>query len=293
MIVDQFSDAAFGTLVKITNEMPTLEAFVKTANIEPSEAAALPDSAFADPDNRKFPVHTAVHAALSCAYSKLASDLPAPVANNIKVACEVFGLKDELFAVTKTAEAVFNSGDYLLPDLKLLSVKTANEVKRAQVELLGALPKLDLEHRATACANLVKRADEFKVALHPEVQKLAGFVLSSTADLRNWIEARANIAPTFKTAYQKLADGLKGQPSEIADRTGLLKVANAIAVLDEKSGIDKHYDRKLPDPLRTVFNSCCVATNRHSGVGMPASLINFFDRCLSRHTARHSGSEPI
>ena len=106
----------------------------------------------------------------------------------------------------------------------------------------------------------MKRADEFKVALHPEVQKLAGFVLSSTADLRNWIEARANIAPTFKTAYQKLADGLKGQPSEIAVRTGLLKVANAIAVLDEKSGIDKHYDRKLPDPLRTVFNSTKLAS---------------------------------
>lgn len=259
-VIDQYNDPAFGILYKQLSQMPALEAFVKTASVDTSEAASLPDTAFAWPSERKFPVHTPAHAALSYAYFKAASEyMPPSVEADIKTALEVFGIKDEVFQFTKTAAVELREEDYLIPDLKLLPVKTAAEVISAQNRLVESMSKLDLEHRATACANLVKKASEHSVSLHPEIRKLAGFVVSSTQETRRWLEARANRLPDseklYKEAYTKLAEGLERQAPESKDREGLLKLASTIANLDEKSGLDKHYDRKLPDALRTVFNT--------------------------------------
>jgi hypothetical protein len=256
--VDQFSDPAFGTLFRQVKRMPALEEFVKQAAVEPEEAKALPDSAFAWPSERKFPIHTPEHAALSYAYSKVASVIPVEVRNNIVKALEVYEVPETTFA--EQAEKVASDEDqFLVPSLRLFRVITPAQCKYAQDDLVSSLHKLDLEHRAIACANLVKKADELKVELRPEVLQLAGLVVSSTKTAMEWIEARAARLPKedtiHKLAYQTLAQGLAKAPAEISDRKGLLKFASAIAELDEKTGLDKHYDRRLPDALRTVFNT--------------------------------------
>lgn len=256
--VDQFSDPAFGTLFRQVKLMPGLEAFVKQAAVEPDEVASLPDTAFAWPAERKFPIHTPEHAALSFAYSKVASVLPAEVRTNIQKALDVYEVPANVFT-EQEVKIASEDDEYLVPSMKLFHVKTAEQCKRAQDTLVSALSRLDLETRAIACGNLVKRADDLKVELRPEVLQLAGLVVSSTKQAMDWLEARANQLPAsdtiHKTAYLSLADGLKKGPAERGDRKGLLKFASAIAELDEKSGLDKHYDRRLPDALRTVFNT--------------------------------------
>jgi hypothetical protein len=256
--IDQFSDTAFGTLYRQINRMPAMEEFVKQATIEPSEADALPDSAFAWPSERKFPLHTPEHAMLSYAYSKVASELPEEVRANIAQALEVYAVPESIFQ-EETAKVASEDNQYLLPTLRLFRVTNPEQCKRAQEELVESLPKLDMEHRVSACAELVKRADELNVELRPEVLQLAGLVVSNTKTARDWVEARANKLPedakVFKLAYQTLADGLKQKPVEIFDRKGLMKFASVLAELDEQSGLDKHYDRNLPDAVRTVFNT--------------------------------------
>jgi hypothetical protein len=258
-IVDQYSDPSFGFLVRQVSRMPALEPFVKNASIESGETDALPDTAFAWPDQRKYPIHTAEQAALSYAYSKLAHALPEAVTTNIKNALEVYEVPLSVFEEVGVKEAALSDDAYLLPDLRLFPVTQAGEVKYAEQRVLSQLTKLDLPHRATVCANLVKKADHFKVELHPEVLKLAGFVVSSTKQVRDWLEARSTALPMsahlYKAAYEKLAEDLKTQPAESSDRQGLLKLASTIAELDERAGLVKHYDRKLPDPLKTVFNT--------------------------------------
>jgi hypothetical protein len=263
-VVDQFSDPAFGLLFRQVNRMPKLENFVKEASVESSEAQSLPDQAYAWPDERKFPIHTPHHAALSYAYFKAASEqMPPYVEANLKKALDVYQVPAEVFTESevKVAEEL-SDADYLIPDMKLFPIKTAAQVKRAQAQLVDHLQRLDLEHRATACANLVKKAQEFSVELHPEVQKLAGFVVSSTRQVRDWLEARAHVAeqPVHKLAYQTMADELSKQPQWSKDRDGLLKLASVIGQLDERSGLDRHYDRKIPDALRTVFNTKTAAS---------------------------------
>lgn len=278
-VVDQYSDPAYGTLLKQVSRMPGLEEFVKSASLESKEAEELPESAFAWPEARKFPVHTPEHAALSYAYAKVASVLPAGVETRIKQALEVYGVPEALFEETKVAAAIDSEDDFLIPDLKLFRVKSAAEVKQAEQKLLANLSKLDLEHRAIACGNLVKKADEHQVQLHPAVMKLAGFVVSSTKMAQDYLEARVNALPesakTYKLAYQTLADGLKGRGAELRNRDGLLKLAGAIADLDEQSGLDRHYDRRLPDALQTVFNTEKIASETVDlgGVMVPTSKL--------------------
>jgi hypothetical protein len=263
-IVDQYSDPAFAGMVQQLARMPQLEAFVKEASIEPGEDQALPDTAFAWPDQRKFPIHTPEHAALSQMYAKLASHVPGEVQDAIKTALEVFGVPETVFA-EQVKVAAARDDEYLVPALKLFPVRDAADVKYAEQQLLEQISKLDLDTRVQACGNLVKKAAEFKAPLHPEMQKLAGFVVSSTQELRTWLDARASaLTPTHhmeKAAYEKLSSELARQPAESRDREGLLKVADVIATLDERTGLDKHYDRRLPDPMRTVFNTSKLAAD--------------------------------
>jgi hypothetical protein len=264
-IIDQYSDPAMGTLAHSLRDLPSLSEFVKTANIDSHEADALPSSAFAWPDERKFPLHTAEHAALSFTYfQKTSSAVPPYVGTAIQNALEVYGVTPELFVSTKVAAATAEKR-YLLPELGLFEVKTAADVLPAQKSLVDQMERLPLEQRATACINLMKYASESSVKLDPMVLQLAGFVVSSTKVARQWLEARATACPDDKAAqklgYQTLADGLSRMPEESVDRPGLLKVANAIATLDEQSGLDRFYDRKLPDPLKTVFNTTKLASD--------------------------------
>ena len=262
-IVDQFNDPAFGVLFHQVTKMSALEAFVKEASIESQDYDALPDSAFAWPDERRFPIHTKEHAAMSYAYSKLASKLPVEVTANIKVALDVFGVPEDIFNETKTASVVPAEADYLIPDLKLFVVKTAADVDFAQRQLVEGIQKLDLEHRAVACGNLVKKADELGATLHPMVLKLAGLTVSDVSQARRWLEARVEATKdgNIKMAYQTLADGLQRRGAELKNRPELLKLASVIAELDQKAGLDKHYDRKLPDAVQTVFNTTKLASS--------------------------------
>lgn len=262
-VVDQYSDPSFGFLVRQVKAMPEIEPFVKNASIEAGETDNLPDTAFAWPDQRKFPIHTAEQAVLSYSYSKLASAIPAEVETNLQNALEVYGIPLDIFKTTEKVAALDDDA-YLLPDMKLFPVTDAASVKYAEQRVLSQITKFSLENRALVCGNLVKKADHYKVDLHPEVLKLAGFVVSSTAQVRDWLSARSAALPVekhlYKAAYEALAEGLKNLPSESTDRPGLLKLAAAIADLDEQAGLDRHYDRKLPDPLQTVFNTHKVAS---------------------------------
>jgi len=257
---DQFSDPAYATLVKEAALRPRFAEFVKGAELDPAEKTRLPDSAFAWPDERRFPIHSAKQAALSYAYA-LSQEPPTPVLDRLREALDVYGVPLSVFEATETKTAAATQDRFLLPDLQLLPVQSAADVKTAELRLLSELPKLSLPHRAMACENLVKKAREYGVGLHPAVLQLAGLVVSSTKIASEWLDARAGACRNdiLRTAYQKLATELRHQGPELSDRDALTKVAAVVGELDERAGLVRHYDRRLPDPLRTIFNTEKVA----------------------------------
>jgi hypothetical protein len=260
--IDQYSDAAYAVLVKQARRMPTFAEFVKEAEIDNAERDSLPVTAFAWPEERKFPIHTDKHAALSYVYAK-AQAIPAHITAKIAEALDIYGIDKGIFAEPVVKVAADSDDVWLLPDIRRFPVRTAADVKTAELRLLAEFPKLDLEHRATACTNLVKKASNLGVELHPATKQFAGMVLSSTKMASEWLDVRANLAKDgmIKAAYEKLAEEMRKCGPEIKDRESLVKVASVVAELDQKAGFVKYYDRKMPDALRTVFNTEKEAAN--------------------------------
>jgi hypothetical protein len=260
--VDQFNDPAYGVMVRQLTQMPGLKDFVKEASLDDlaRDSDQLPDSAFAWPEERRFPLHTDKHAALSYSYILAGKDVPTHVKEAAEQALDVYGVSLDLF---KTNEKVASTANFLLPNDRLFPVNTAVQIKTAQAQFVNNLQKLNLERRVEAATNLVKVANEHGVVLDPIVQKTAGLTVCDERKLRSWLEARSEASkePQIKLAYQTLANGCG--TAELVDRDSLVKIAQTIAILDERAGLTKYYDRKLPDALQTVFNtektaSACV-----------------------------------
>lgn len=153
------------------------------------------------------------------------------------------------------------TANYALPQDQRLPLGDAGQVKVAEHVLCRDFQKLRLEKRADAFSRLVEAAKEHDVELRPMALKMAGLTMSNTKTMRTWLEARAAASDgSVQQAFDKLASGLRKAPAYIQDRKTLVKLASTIEQLDTQAGLRKHYDRKLPDPLMTVFNTEKVAT---------------------------------
>src|SRR5262249_22061242 len=97
-IVDQFHDPALGTLYREMRVSPDLYEMAKTAEMDAKYAESLPDTAFAWPEERRFPIHEKPHAALSIMYARN-EKLPNEVMTRLKEAAEVFEIPLESFQV--------------------------------------------------------------------------------------------------------------------------------------------------------------------------------------------------
>jgi hypothetical protein len=260
MVVDQFSDPVLAHLARRVADRPKLAAALQDFDVDPAEAALLPDDAFAWAEKRAFPLHSREHAMMSRAYREDLPGVPDHVDAAIKQACAVYGVDDALYARPKVAAAPLPASDYLLPDIRRLRVTNASQVKTAEEQLRYEGDKLTVEHRALACANLARKAASFNVRLRDDTLKMAGLVATDRRTLLDWLEARCEAAPAeHKDGYRKLAGAASRLPEELRDREAQVKLAEALQQLDEAAGLDRHWNRRLPDPLLTVFNTTKIA----------------------------------
>lgn len=262
MPCDQTCDPGYAHLRTVLDKYPKLREVSKTANIDESEFASLSRDAFAWPGERRFPLHTREHAALSLGYRKLASNVPIEVDASLEKAAEVYDLDMSVYTAEQT-EKVAEVFQYVFPEKKRFLVKTAEDVKLAEERLRVCYPQLTVEDRLEGAQRLCKLAKDFGVSLHPSTEKLACFTITSTQRLRDWLDARSTVsrADVYREAYTKLASSLDGVAPEFKDKDVQVKLASAIHDLDKEAGLTKYYGRKLPDPLRTVFNSEKLAEN--------------------------------
>jgi len=259
-VVDQFSDPVMAHLVRRVSDRPKLAAAIQDFDVDGEEYDKLPNTAFAWSEKRAFPVHTREHAMLSRVYSEGLPNLPSHVTRAIKEACEVYNVDDTLYARPKVAAAVESPNAFLLPDIRRIRVTQASHVKLAEEKLRNEGKNLSIEHRALASRRLVEKAAFYGVSVRDEIRKMAGLTVTDRQPLVDWLEARREAAPIeHKDGYQKLANAVKRMPLELRNRQEQIKLAEAIGEMDQLSGLARHYDRKLPDPLMTVFNSSKVA----------------------------------
>lgn len=262
-IVDQTSDAGFATLHVIVERFPEVIGMAKTANLDASEFNDLPDNAFAWPGLRKFPIHTAEHAALSYGYSKLAAALPADVQENLEKAASVYGINTESFNQPVVLEKVASNAQYLLPEKSRFLVRDAQDIPEVERVYHEKYASLAIAERAEAGFRLVKIAQQYQVSLKPETEKLAGFTITSTRILRDWIGARqaaaTKLGSDLASVYEMIDNSFKGAEAAIYDREYQVKLAQLISDLDKKANLTPFYGKSLPDPIQTVFNTTKLA----------------------------------
>lgn len=261
-IHDQYHDPGNAGLFVLLSTHPAVEEFVKHAALESDTAEQLSDRMFAWPAKRRFPIDTAENTVLSCLFrTKCASKVPTEVDNLLTRAAEVYGVQpllDQVKEAAATPPAL--EGEYLLPQHKRLRVNSAADVKLAEQHLLREYRRLGIEDRVIGFTNLTKVAQDFGVQLQPVTLQMAGMTLCTGKVAADLIEARrcATKEPLFKHAYTQLANAFHGR-GEIRDRDALVKAAQVLAELDQRSGVDKLYDKKVHDPIQTIFNTTKVA----------------------------------
>jgi hypothetical protein len=258
MPIDQFHDPSFKRLYHLFNEHPESEEHIKTAQLDLEENEKRADSAFAWPERRMFPIDTPAQAALSRLYMEKQASVPDYVRQNCEKALTLYGVDMPL---QEKIAAAPDLDEYLLPERKRFRVTDAETVKLASEAVLRNQRKMDATTRAQACVGLVKKSMQYETPLDPKIYKMAGVTMSYLPEMRTWLEARAAAVtdPMIKAAYEKLAEVTKRKELFFSDRDELVKIASVIDELDQASGLNQWYDRRLPDPMQTVFNTNKVA----------------------------------
>jgi len=268
--MDQNTDTTFAVLREIIAERPTLSPLVKTAEVGREVRDNLPSSAFADPVNREFPVHTKEHALLSSAYAEKTASVAPEVTGRIQAALTVYGAtlpKKEFEKVAAAAE----TPDYLLPHTRQFPIYSGTSLKLAHEAISRNQRKLSPTSLATAASVLVKHAAARDEELPTEVYQWAGIVPCDRDKAAEWIDARGAAAPAGAGAYTRVAQLVRSLPFT-TERAELTKVAEAVSELDKQHGLARLYGKSLPDPLKTVFNTKEAMTEMVDLGGTPVAL---------------------
>jgi len=264
MIHDQYSDHSFKVFAsKIRGYGPEARETIKTAAIDYDEPETLPDSSFAWPEMRKFAIHNKEQAALSIIYAN-GENVPSHVDDNLSKVAEIYDIN--LGEQEKTADTTPTTSDdvtdYLLPEQKFGRISSKELVKEASEFFSKNYRQMDLETRTKAASYLVKKAKEFEARISPTFLKHAGLTKSSPKIMGEWLEVRANLSPegAVRDGFDKLASFVtEPENMKFGSRKDMIKLADTIFELDKKAELTGKYDRTLPDPLLTVFNTSKVA----------------------------------
>lgn len=249
--MDQQRDLTHRTLYNILQERPGIEPLIKHASVGVS-LDNLPNSAFADTYNRAYPIDTPSNTAMSLAYAIKTADLAPHVSSNLARAAEIYGVILPPKAQVKVAH---EEPRYLLPKQKKFGIKTASDVPKAEAALKRVSSKLSTEDLATAATVLVKAAADSDQNVSSVVMQWAGLAQCDLEKAAEWIEAREDsLSGKANGVFAKVASVVRAFNSENT-RDDLVKIAETVGKLDEVYGLQVHYNRKLPNPMETVFNT--------------------------------------
>lgn len=270
--MDQFHDPSLRKLWSLVKDRPAVQSLIKTAAIEDgSEVDALPNSAFADQDNRLYPIHTPEHAVMSSLYMEKQASVRDEVKHAVKVALDLYDITVPAPPQVKVAS---EPSYYLLEDERMYPCDTPEQVKIASDYLYQHHKSMPLETRTEFATSLVKRANDLGVTVDTFIHQNAGNTLTEREKLAEWLEARAYATEdqTVRKGFNKIAGVVKSMPREIEDRGFQVKLASTISKLDTQAGYVKEYGRRLPDPIATVFNTTKLAYESVTLVGKKIPL---------------------
>jgi len=261
--MDFYSD--FGHLfAKLFHTQP-LPGFVKEGAYEDSDTLRdLPDSAFADPISRAFPIHDRAHTWISAAYcyAQPQDKQAAAVLDRVEKQAELFGISNEMSGLRQhVASILTGTTEKMAGEEKVAAFEIAlntptvaslrgsgkSAAQQAVDRFLGEWWKdVPCESRQKVAASLMEAAEGNGCDCPEDLRKFAGAAQHDTAIYCQQAALRASLIPdTFKSAA---ALKFLGEIVATAD-----KVA-ALDSIDREHSLSKFYGGRILDPHRAVYS---------------------------------------
>jgi hypothetical protein len=266
-IHDQIGKYRVGVIV---DSMPD---FVKEAEekIVTEDLTKLPDGAFAYSDgvNRFFPIHTPEHTWLSHAYfEKFASQIDESIRSEIEDRIDDAYLAFEL---PLNNLVKFASQEDHIDALHSLSIEMNNFIDNYK--------RLPVRQRRNKAKEILARAFALGKAehMHDLIKQYAGHNLNP-----NYSQAFASRMKYFKenAPERKILMQMQDEvPNHLAER-----VAEALQIFDEKTGLHKYYDNEIMDPYYELLSPGEISESPIYFDGeaiLPSKLKNFDHTSLS------------
>ena len=272
--MDSTTDNSFRTLWGIMKTAGTPDYVVNGTLVDAGDAASLPDSSFADQIHRRFPITDRANTWISagyfaktasdCGYSGIGRDL---VWSRISRAAEVYGIKedvDKMVEAIKTAseasteKQAMDDSCYCDPECRGYPVFDTKSAEMANEFFSRNAYKYGHERRRTIACNIMRKSAEYGVKVAEQVRMSAGDGFPNREALAEHLLFRTQ--ELMRRGVYKMAEELCKFASKICvcpdeelfrSRDGLF---NAIAGMDEITGIDDCYDRKFCAPEEIVFD---------------------------------------
>ena len=232
---------------------------LKQANVNDVSETS-PADIFADPVDKKFPIHTPDHAAVSAVYLyKQASQADDDTLQRTADALHEFGLDDLIPLLDGEIEMVKTAAehDFLLPSKMKFPVVDEVSLEKTASVVKQHLNVMPVEDRVEIATNLVKVASEFG----KNVEELPTWALvygqEMASDLRKVAsELAMRYAATEHPGYQEIGRELQKRASvagPVVQNQALNRgIALQIHLLDKEAGLS---ERDFNDAFVTVFNS--------------------------------------
>ena len=276
--MDATDDASFQVLHKL-GKLVELPDFVKSAAPATREAvAALPITGFADPVNRKFPVHTKAAAFMSQLYflearHRYPSQRAAAVQDKLSKAAAYWGISDTVKTAANSWEKAHNGAvgeladsdyaivvDYEGEKRRLFPIHSEINVKAAGHSLFSKRAFLPYEWRLVGARRILHKAAELQVQFDDEVdsylQKAAGFGSTTPSIAAEKLAARALMAPKAhrveQRAMAKLAKAMSGV-KVLPPADHMVKLARVVDRFDRETGLNSYYDQGVDTPEELFF----------------------------------------
>ena len=262
-IFDVYGDSSLRGLTSILKDNPEHYDSVRGAQIGTEDRDTLPESAFAYPEEKRYPINSKEMAMLSSLYRNYfkpedqGMQVPPYVDENLEKAAYLYDFEVPKQILKKTAAVIgYSKEDYLLPEEKKFPVTNIKEASMVQDIIVNSSNLMGYNHLAQACSRLITKMAEYKVDvkdINPIIYKYAGLTKSNKDILDASIEARSHYSKNeYKESYDKLATLVQGMDY---NRDNLVKIAATLEYVDAKAGLRNLYDKKILNPIDSVFNT--------------------------------------
>jgi hypothetical protein len=279
--VDAVADSNHQILHRIMQLAETPD-YVKSAGvIDAEQVARLPQTAFADPVNRKFPVHTKAATWLAQTYFDesrhlYSTQLADRVQAQIDKAARYWNIAEHVKQASASIRATQDAGSIDLPDSdfamvvkvdgqtrRMLPIHSVPNVKAAAAHLYNNRMKYPYEWRKTAARKILHKARELEVAdIEPEASeflaKAASFGSSIPAQVAEKLAHRVLMlsdSPEHKrekVAMSKLVMTVKGM-KDIPAPSVMEKLAGIVDRFDREHSFYRYYDQGVETPEEIFF----------------------------------------